>query len=52
MAVKKKACTVGGRGEKSRLSDPGSELPLGKIIEESAKIIEEISKKQENYFAS
>ena len=25
-----KACTVGGRGEKSLLSDPGSELYLGR----------------------
>ena len=49
LAIKKKACTVVGRGEKSLLTDaPASELRLGREEGEgkSAKIIEGMSKKK------
>ena len=36
-ATKKKARAVVGRGEKSLLSDPGSELPLGKEKDKRGK---------------
>ena len=44
-AINTKARTVVETGEKSLLSDPGSELRLGREKDKSAKIIEGIRKK-------
>ena len=42
--MKKKARTLMGRGEKSLLSDSGSELPLERRRKKSVKIIEGMGK--------